>query len=183
MLADQPSPALVPRMSDAFLNSRGHIGETLKVLLHATAFTQGTPGKFKDPMHFVISAVRAAYDDKVVLNTNPVINWLNRMGEGLYNRQTPDGYPQTADEWSSSGQMAVRFEVAKAIGTHNAGLFKTDDDANRNEQATFPQLARASYYQYTNALLSEDSRKALDGTSSPQDWNTLYLSSPEFQYR
>lgn len=183
LLADQPPPALVERMSSAFLSSNGHIGDTLKVLLSSPQFTQNEPGKFKDPMHFVLSAVRAAYDDKPVLNTNPIINWLNRMGEGLYNRPTPDGYPQTEDAWASSGQMAVRFDVARAIGTHNAGLFKTEDSPARGEQAAFPQLARASYYQYTRALLRDDTRKALDNTASPQDWNTLYLSSPEFQYR
>ncbi|TAK93371.1 MAG: DUF1800 domain-containing protein [Aquabacterium sp.] len=183
LLIDQPDPALVQRMADVFLSSNGHIGETLQVLLNSPQFTQSEPGKFKDPMHFVLSAVRAAYDDKLVLNINPIINWLNRMGEGLYNRPTPDGYPQTEEEWASSGQMAVRFDVAKAIGTHNAGLFKTEEGPARSEQAAFPQLARASYYQYTRALLRDDTRKALDNTASPQDWNTLYLSSPEFQYR
>lgn len=170
-------------MSDTFLASQGHIGETLKVLLNAPEFTQASPGKFKDPMHYVISALRTAYDDKVIRNTTPIFNWLNRLGEGLYNRQTPDGYPLTADAWSSSGQMAVRFEIARAIGTHSAGLFKSEDGNPSGEQAAFPQLARASYYQFTRAMLGPDTRQALDNTSSPQDWNTLYLSSPEFMYR
>lgn len=183
LLSDTPPPSLVQRMSDAFLRSQGHIGETLTVLFNAPEFTQPTPGKFKDPMHYVISALRAAYDDKLIRNTTPIVNWLNRLGEGLYNRQTPDGYPATADAWSSSGQMAVRFEIARAIGTHSAGLFKSEDGSPGGEQAAFPQLARASYYQYTRALLGPDTRQALDNTSSPQDWNTLYLSSPEFMYR
>lgn len=182
MLSDQPPAALVKRMSATFISTQGHIGETLKTLLYAPEFTQAEPGKFKDPMHYVLSAVRAAYDDKVILNTQPVLNWLNRLGEGLYNRQTPDGYPQTEDAWSSSGQMTIRFDIARAIGNNNGGLFKTDD-GSRAEQAGFPQLARASYYQFTRAMLRADTRQALDNTASPQDWNTLYLSAPEFMYR
>lgn len=183
LLSDTPPEPLVRRMSDTFLSSQGHIGDTLSVLLGAPEFTQAEPGKFKDPMHYVISALRAAYDDKVIRNTTPIFNWLNRLGEGLYNRQTPDGYPLTADAWSSSGQMAVRFEIARAIGTHSAGLFKSEEGGPATEQAAFPQLARASYYQFTRAMLGPDTRQALDNTSSPQDWNTLYLSAPEFMYR
>lgn len=89
LLPDAPPEPLVRRMSAAFLSSQGHVGDTLNVLLAAPELTQTEPGKFKDPMHFVISALRAAYDDKVILNTTPIFNWLNRLGEGLYNRQTP----------------------------------------------------------------------------------------------
>lgn len=79
--------------------------------------------------------------------------------------------------------MAVRFEIARAIGTHSAGLFKSEEGSQVAEQPAFPQLARASYDQFTRALLGPDTRLALDNTHSPQDWNTLYLSAPEFMYR
>jgi len=34
-------------------------------------------------VHYVVSAVRLAYDDKAILNAGPMINWLGRMGEPL----------------------------------------------------------------------------------------------------
>jgi hypothetical protein len=47
-------------------------------------------------MHYAVSAVRLAYGDRVVLNTDPLNYWLQRMGEGLYAHETPDGYAMDA---------------------------------------------------------------------------------------
>jgi uncharacterized protein (DUF1800 family) len=185
-LADEPPPALVAAMAAAWQQHDGRIAEVLGVLLRAPEFTApATPSsaKFKDPVHFVVSAVRAAYGERVVLNTQPMQGWLNRMGQGLYNRQTPDGYPDTAAAWTGSGQIAVRLDIARSIGSSNAGLFKGEDPALQPEQPAFPQLARPIYWQLLRPLMADSTRQALDSAATPQDWNTLYLSSPEFQYR
>jgi hypothetical protein len=68
--------------------------------------------------------VRLAYGDRVILNTDPLANWLQRMGEGLYAHETPDGYALQSSAWSGPGQMETRFEIAHAIGAGSAGLFK-----------------------------------------------------------
>jgi uncharacterized protein (DUF1800 family) len=187
LLADEPPQALVERMAQRFQSSGGRIDATLKLLLTAPEFRAAGPTaasrKFKDPMHYVVSAVRAAYEDKVVLNTNPMQNWLNRMGEGLYNRQTPDGYPMNAAAWTSSGQLATRFEIARALGSGNAGLFKSDDPQRPADVPAFPQLANALYYETVRVTLGPDTRNALAQAASPQEWNALFLSSPEFMYR
>ncbi|MFX8297267.1 DUF1800 family protein, partial [Acinetobacter baumannii] len=84
--------------------------------------------KFKDPTHYVVSAVRLAYAAKVVLNTGPMIGWLYRRGQAPYNRQTPDGYPLDENAWAGPGQMTTRFEIARAIGSGSAGLFKAEGE-------------------------------------------------------
>ena len=101
------------------------------------------------------------------------------MGEGLYNRQTPDGYPIASSAWTSSGQLGVRFEIARTLGSGSAGLFKSGDA----DRPAFPQLANAFYFETLQPLVATDTRLALDQASSPQEWNTLFLSSPDFQYR
>lgn len=179
---DQPSPAQINHMVEAFRRSDGHIGSTVEAMAKHPDFLSQEGQHFKDPVHYVISAVRAAYDDRLILNTRPMENWMARLGEGLYNRQTPDGYALTSDAWSSSGQMAIRFEIARAIGNGSAGLFKGEDAAMAADQPAFPQLARPIYYQQVRQKLGPDTRQALDQAASPQDWNTLYLSAPEFMY-
>ena len=126
--------------------------------------------------------MRLAYGDRVILNTGPIQGWLNRMAEGLYNHETPDGYPMTAAAWDGPGQMAVRFEIARQIGGGAAGLFKPDGPA-AVERPAFPQLQNALYYQSIAQTLSPPTRTALDQAVSAQDWNTLLLSSPEFMRR
>ena len=83
------------------------------------------------------------------MNTAPIQGWLNRLAEGLYNHETPDGYPLTSSSWNGPGQLALRFEIAKQIGSGSAGLFKPDrpgaTDATRlsaiAERALFLGLA------------------------------------------
>jgi uncharacterized protein (DUF1800 family) len=181
-IADEPPPDLVEKMSASFLSSGGDIAATLRTLFMSDEFRQSLAHKFKDPVHYVVSAVRLAYDDKVILNAGPMLNWLNRMGEPLYGRQTPDGYPLTQSGWASPGQMTTRFEIAKAIGSGNAGLFKTDGP-QAQERAAFPQLANALYYQSLQQTLAPATRQVLDQATSPQEWNTFLLSSPELMHR
>jgi uncharacterized protein (DUF1800 family) len=181
-LADEPHANLVSRMVQTFQKTDGDIAETLRTLLSSEEFARGAGHKFKDPMRYVISSVRLAYDEKVILNTGPILNWLNRMGEPLYGRQTPDGYPLTDSSWASPGQMATRFEIAKAIGSGSAGLFKSEGP-QAVEQAAFPQLSNALYFQSISRRLSPATRQALDQATSPQEWNTFLLSSPEMMNR
>ncbi|HEV7800043.1 MAG TPA: DUF1800 domain-containing protein [Burkholderiales bacterium] len=181
-VADDPPPALVERMAQRFLSSDGDIADTLRVMFRSPEFADSLGRKFKDPVHYVISAVRLAYDERPILNTTPVINWLNRMGQGLYNRETPDGYPLTQASWASPGQMTTRFEIARAIGSGSAGLFRSEGPQPTDRPA-FPQLSNALYHQSLQKTLRPETLKALNQATSPQEWNTFLLSSPEFMNR
>ena len=181
-LTDTPPDALVERMVSTWRASDGQIARVLETLFTATEFTSTTQGKFKDPLRYVVSSVRLAYDDKVVLNTAPMIGWINRMGEPLYGHQTPDGYSLLASAWDSPGQLTTRFEIAKAIGSGSAGLFRAEG-AQNNVRPAFPQLANALYYQAIEASLSGPTRGALEQANSAQEWNTFLLASPEFMRR
>jgi uncharacterized protein (DUF1800 family) len=178
-VADDPPQALIDRMTEAFQHSDGDIASVLRTMAEAPEFAAAQPGKFKDPLRYVISAVRSAYDDKPILNTTPIQGWLNRMAEGLYNHQTPDGYPLPSSAWNGPGQLAVRFEIARQIGSGSAGLFKPDEPGAADQPA-FPQLQNALYFGGLRQRLKPDTLAALDQAVSPQEWNALFLSSPDF---
>jgi len=78
--------------------------------------------------------------------------------------------------------MATRFEIARAIGSGSAGLFKTDGPQPQ-ERTAFPQLANALYYQSIAKTLAPATAKALDQAASPQEWNSFLLSAPEMMFR
>ena len=177
-LGTPPPDALVQSMAATFTRTDGDIAAVMAVLLHAKAFTAPVKDRFKDPVHYVLSAVRLAYDGRVIANTQPMQNWVNRMAEGLYNKETPDGFPMNAAAWTGPGQLAVRFEIARQIGSGSAGLFKPA--GAEADQPAFPQLQSALYFASLRQSLGASTRAALDQANSPQDWNTLYLSSPEF---
>ena len=180
-VGDAPSAALVDAMAAAFRRSDGDIATVLRVLFASPQFAASLQHDFKDPMHYVVSAVRLAYDQRPILNEQPMINWLNRMGEGLYNHSTPDGYALTSAGWTGPGQITTRFEIARAIGSGSAGLFRVEGETT--DQPAFPQLANALYYDSMKKRLAPATLQALDQAGSPQEWNTLLLAAPEFMYR
>ncbi|VTU25947.1 DUF1800 domain-containing protein [Variovorax sp. PBL-E5] len=181
-VADAPPAPLVAHMAQTFERTDGDIAATLTTMFESPEFTASLGGKFRDPVHYVIAGVRLAYDGRVVANVNPMLAWMNRMGEPLYAHQTPDGYPLTQDAWASAGQMSTRFEVARAIGASGAVLFRTDDKAPL-ERPAFPQLADSRTVRAAWPGLSADTRDALAQATSPQDWNTFLLASPELMHR
>jgi uncharacterized protein (DUF1800 family) len=136
-VSDTPPAPLVQRMAQTFQKTDGDIAAVLSAMVHAPEFTASLKSgtKFKDSVQYVMSAVRMAYDDKVILNTNPVQNWLNRLAEGLFNRPTPDGYPLTSATWNGPGQMMVRFEIARGVSadSERAVLWQPAADLERHD--------------------------------------------------
>src|ERR1700733_15036622 len=180
-VAENPPDALVQRMAQVFKSTDGDIAAVLSTMVHAPEFAVSlkSGAKFKDPVQYAFSAVRFAYDDKVIRNTQPIQNWLNRLGEGLFNHETPDGYALVPASWNGPGQMMLRFEIARQIGSGSSGLFKTDGP-NAVDQPAFPLIQNSLYFNGLRQTLGPTTLAALDQAISPQDWNTLFLSSPEF---
>jgi len=180
-LGQPPSQRLLDQLAKSF-GRAGDIEAVLRTLLASREFAGSLGKEFKDPMHFVISTLRLAYEDRLLINTRPVLNWLSALGEPLYGRQTPDGYPLDERYWTSSGQLSKRFEIARAIGSSGAGLFDRQDETDAPRVA-FPQLATRFYFDDLEKWLGPRTRAALDQATSQAEWNTYLLSSPELNYR
>ena len=164
-VADDPSPRLIEHMARTFQKTDGDIAAVLNVMFSSREFTASLGQKFKDPMHYVVSAVRLAYDGRPIGNAEPLVRWLGELGEQVYGRATPDGYPLTQDGWASSGQMARRLEVAHALAAQDANL------------------ESRVYFDDVEPYLSARTAATLERSGSQQEWNALLLASPEFNYR
>lgn len=180
-VADVPPAALVERMARRWQQTDGRIAEVMRELIGSPEFEASLGHKFKDPQHFVVSAVRLAYGHRVVLNAGPMLGWLYRLGQAPYNRQTPDGYALDQTAWAGPGQLNTRFEIARAIGSGSAGLFRVEGE--QADRPAFPQLSTPLYHEGIAPRLSLATRQALAQAASPQEWNTFLLASPEFMHR
>ena len=182
LLGHNPSPALVNAMTAEWQDSDGTIARVVAVVLRSDEFRASLGQGFKDPVHYVLSAVRYAYGGRVIRNADPILNWLRRMDEAPYGRETPDGWPLDAAAWTGPGQMETRFEIAKAIGNGSAGLFKSRDPGGPDEPA-FPQLQNALWFSGLDHTIGAQTRTVLDHAASSPQWNMLWLASPEFMRR
>jgi uncharacterized protein (DUF1800 family) len=187
-VADEPPRALIDKMSRTFQKTDGSIAAVLRDMFLDRDFLASLNApvprieKFKDPLQFVMSSLRLAYEGKTPTNYHPVVGWLQQLGEPLYGRVTPDGYPLTESAWTSSGQLVRRFEIARAIGSGNAGLFNTEENTP-GPSTGFPMLTSRFYYDAIEPALSARAREALGRTSSQQEWNTILLASPDWMQR
>jgi uncharacterized protein (DUF1800 family) len=160
-VADEPGDALVARMAQTFLDTGGEIPAVLRTMFISPEFRASLGTKFKDPLHYALSALRLVLDERPLPDAQPVIGALGRMGEPLYARATPDGYPLARADWASPGQLATRFEIARGIAYR----------------------VPARIWDAPLGALSPATRETLAQAASPQEWNLLLLSSPEFMVR
>jgi uncharacterized protein (DUF1800 family) len=158
--------------------SDGTIAEVLATLFASPQFRASLGQQFKDPTHYVLSAVRLACDGRPLANAQPLLGWIGRLGQPLNGRQTPDGYSLDPASWSNPGQMTARFEVAQAIARGAGGC-----QLNAQMRPQPPDLAQASTASGLAARLGPATRQALAQARGRVEWNTLLLSAPEFMQR
>src|SRR5205823_12907868 len=65
---DNPPAELVDAMAGTFRRTDGDIAATLRTLFLSRQLTALPAPKFKDPMRYVLSAVRLAYDGRTITN-------------------------------------------------------------------------------------------------------------------
>jgi len=104
--------------------------------------------------------------------------WLNRLGEACSIRETPDGYPPSSASWSGPGQMMV---VSNRAGADWLGLGACSARMDRMRSIGRPSRDSecGSTFNGLRQTWGLHARRARSG-HLPQDWNTLFLSSPEF---
>jgi len=185
-IADKPPPALVDAMAHTFQRTDGDIAAVVRTMLLSREAAAVDGHKFKDPMRFLVSAMRLTYDGQPIPNAEPLVNWLRQMGEPLYGRITPDGWPLDSASWTGSGQMSKRFDFARVIGSGRNRLFVDAGGAGAAGAPPpgAPDLQGSALYRDAIApRLSDATRNALAQARSPMEWNTFLLSSPDFNYR
>ena len=125
-VSDNPSPALVDQMAQAFLGSGGDIKAVLRTMFESPEFWAPTTerAKVKTPLEFVVSAVRAS--GATVNNAQTLVQSLDRMGMPLYGMQTPNGYSWMSEPWVSTGELVTRMNFALVLCSDRLPGVRTD---------------------------------------------------------
>lgn len=126
-VSDNPPESLVQRLADEFQATGTDITATMRLLLNSSEFQQSGGLKVRRGLETVVSYCRTLGAN---IDTNPVgdasenlhsLSWyqgvLERHGQRLFSKATPDGYPDTGPEWVSSDGMLRRWETAGLL-TH-----------------------------------------------------------------
>lgn len=177
---DEPPAEVLRVMSEAFLRSGGRISETLFAMVNSRSFadTLKGPDKFKEPMDYVLSAVRAVCNGQPVANGKILMRTLRQFNHLPFMRTTPDGYGALEKDWLSSPEMARRIRLAQTLAAAHLPLAadvppKSGEGRCRPEVASIRQLV---------GPLSASTTQALQGLK-PADEMAALLASPEFMHR
>ncbi len=117
-VSDDPPKALVDRCANTFSRTDGDIRETLRCVVTSPEFFSRAAyrAKVKTPFELVASALRA-------VNAEPdptprTAQVVARMGQPIFGRQTPDGWPDRGDAWMNTGAILnrINFGLSLAAG-------------------------------------------------------------------
>jgi uncharacterized protein (DUF1800 family) len=127
-VSDAPPAALVERMSQTWIATKGDIRAVLRTLFTSSEFMapQAVGAKFKTPYQFVVSAVRAS--GAPVTNVAPLLGTMGQLGMPLFGCQTPDGYKNTQDAWLNPDALSRRITFATALASGRVALASPPPD-------------------------------------------------------
>jgi len=117
-VSDDPPKALVDRCADMFSKTDGDIRETVRCVVTSPEFFSRSAyrAKVKTPFEVVASALRAV---GAQADTTPrTAQVVARLGQPIFGRQTPDGWPDRADAWMNTGAILnrINFGLSLAAG-------------------------------------------------------------------
>jgi uncharacterized protein (DUF1800 family) len=113
-VSEDPSASLVQRLATVFTSTGGDIKSLLRTLLNSDEFRSAKGLKFKRPFQYIVSCLRALAADTHA--HQPLIEYLQRMGQGPFQYPTPDGYPDRTAPWL--GTLLWRWNFAFSLASN-----------------------------------------------------------------
>ncbi len=162
-VSDSPPPALVERVAQTYMRTDGDIREMVRTIATSPdLFSRAAyRSKVKTPFELVASALRAmgAAPD----STHRTAAIVGRLGQPIFGRQTPDGWPDHGDAWMNTGAILNRI---------NFGLALADGRIPGASLATWPyadSLARLDHERQVDGVIAT----ILGGEASPATRSVL----------
>jgi uncharacterized protein (DUF1800 family) len=189
-------------MAKTFQESDGEIRAVMHTMIYSPEFwsREAYRAKIKTPFELVVTAVRALGTD--VDMPLPLVAWVGRIGEPLYQCQPPTGYSDKAEAWVNTGALLNRLNFSLVLAGNKLRGSRTDVaallgmDAGTDPKAALGRAVKVFLGGQAAATTVDTLEKQLD---SPQVMQAklddpvkqvdlgmvagLVLGAPEFQRR
>ncbi len=113
-----PPPELITDLASVFTRSGGDMKEVLFALARHPAFWKAARanaaggGRLSHPTDYAFRLARTAGGGSGWMNPQEIGNFLDSSGRGLFERATPDGYPELDTESMDSNAILQRWKLA-----------------------------------------------------------------------
>ncbi len=119
-VADQPPPTLVDRLAATYLANDTAIAPVLRELFLSPEFASSAGQKVKRPIDWLYSALRvtrAQIDPAPAGAASTKLRSAGQaLGQPLFERVSPDGWPDRATYWVAADGLLKRWEHAAKLG-------------------------------------------------------------------
>jgi uncharacterized protein (DUF1800 family) len=181
-VADNPPQALVDRMAQTFLKTDGDLRAVMETMFRSPEFLSEAAweARVKSPLEMAASTIRAMGGE--MTDAWSTVQRITDMGEALYAKMEPTGYPDVAETWLGATAVIARMNFAAAIAAGEVPGVSVDP-------SKWQGMDQASI---AKALLGHDASKqtldaiatGLEGRNpSPTVVASLVLGSPDFERR
>lgn len=164
-IADDPPPAAVAGIADAFAASGGNLPTVYRALIDARESWQQPLAKYKTPFDYVVSSYRGL--SLPVDEAHAPLAPFEVLGQRTWQPRSPAGWPDRSADWDGASALMKRIQWADAIGSRVGS------------RADAVQLAP----QLLGANLTPATRAAVSHAASAAQALTLLLAAPEFMRR
>jgi len=114
-VSDTPPASLVDRAAATFIRTNGQIGEVVRTIVTSPEFFSNAAyrSKVKTPFELVTSTLRAlnALPDA----TQRTALAVRQLGQPIFGKETPNGYPDVADAWLNTGAILNRINFGTMV--------------------------------------------------------------------
>jgi uncharacterized protein (DUF1800 family) len=178
-----PPGTLVSKIADEFMHTRGDIKSLLRVILHSDEFAGSRGQLFKRPFRFIVSSLRAVGADTHA--HPPLMEYLQRMGQGLFQHPTPDGYPDEEEPWL--GTLLWRWNFAFTLAGNQLPTVSIDATSlhkaidPRKKEAATPEVTAKLFAHCTGRKPTETELRSVQALAGNSEALGIILASPAFQ--
>ena len=163
---DDPSNALVTRLTDAFTRSDGDLPTVYRALAQSPECLAPAPVKFLSPWEWMVASQRLVGRSRDADHEGDM-RMMGELGKGVWRPGSPAGFEDSVGRWAAPDAVLRRVEAANKI----ASRLPRDLDARA--------LARRAY----GDLLTATTDSTLAAADSPGEAVALLLVAPEAMRR
>jgi len=176
-----PPESLLGKVAAEFTRTRGDIKCVLRLLLNSEEFMASRGQLLKRPFKFMVSALRATAADTSA--EKGILEPLQRMGHGLFQYPTPDGYPDEELPWMGTLMWRWNFALALAGGKQNGARVNLWPLAKalRNKADASLETQASRWFAHLVGRVPTEAELTAIGAGDDKQTVGLILASPAFQ--
>jgi uncharacterized protein (DUF1800 family) len=181
-VADDPPPALVDRMAQTFLKTDGDLRAVMETMLRSPEFlSEGAwETRVKSPLELVASTIRALNGE--VTDAWSAVQKISDMGQALFAKIEPSGYPDVAETWLGATAVIARVNFGAALASGSVPGVSVD--TARWKDMDTATIAKSLLGHDASPQTLEAIATGLEGRSpSAAVLASLVLGSPDFERR